>query len=52
MSLLLRFTRWRRKRHVQNAATGVVVVLGPVLALTTYLVLGPLDQARALWPPI
>ncbi len=31
---------------LQNAATLGLVVLGPVLALATFLVLGPLDQAR------
>ncbi|NNL17270.1 MAG: PAS domain-containing sensor histidine kinase [Boseongicola sp.] len=31
-------------RRFQNAATLVVVVLGPVLALATFMVLGPLDR--------
>ena len=39
-----RLLRLRRKRRVQNIATFGLVVLGPVLALTTFLVLGPLDQ--------
>ncbi|PYG34459.1 two-component system nitrogen regulation sensor histidine kinase NtrY [Pelagimonas varians] len=39
-----RFTRLRRKRRVQNAMTLTVVALGPILALVTFLVLGPLDQ--------
>ena len=39
-----RVIRLRRMRRVQNAATFGLVVLGPVLALVTYLVMGPLDQ--------
>ncbi len=38
------FSRWRRQRRVQNAATLGLVVLGPVLAASTFTVLGPLDQ--------
>ncbi|MEM1387358.1 MAG: PAS domain-containing sensor histidine kinase [Pseudomonadota bacterium] len=34
----------RRQRRVQNAATIGLVVLGPILAAATFLVLGPLDQ--------
>ncbi len=41
---LLRLERLRRLRRVRNLATLGVVVLGPVLALVTYLVLGPLGQ--------
>ncbi|MEO0694050.1 MAG: PAS domain-containing sensor histidine kinase, partial [Pseudomonadota bacterium] len=37
---------YRRKRY-RNAATLGLVVLGPVLALVTYLVLGPLDQGSS-----
>ncbi|WP_229801436.1 sensor histidine kinase [Tateyamaria omphalii] len=41
--------RLRRRRRVRNAATLGLVLLGPVLALATSLVLGPLDQgANAL----
>ena len=36
--------RLRRVKRVQNLATFGLVVLGPVLALATVLVLGPLDQ--------
>ncbi|KMW57359.1 Nitrogen regulation protein NtrY [Candidatus Rhodobacter oscarellae] len=36
--------RLRRTRRVQNAATLGLVVLGPILAVATFLVLGPLDQ--------
>jgi two-component system nitrogen regulation sensor histidine kinase NtrY len=34
-------------RRVQNAATLGVVVLGPVLALATFMVLGPLDRTSS-----
>ncbi len=44
-SLWVRFGRLRRIRRVRNAATLGLVVLGPLLALTTYLILGPLGQA-------
>lgn len=37
------FNRWRRTRRARNAGTLGLVVLGPVLALATYLVLGPFD---------
>ncbi|PVA11721.1 PAS domain-containing sensor histidine kinase [Pelagivirga sediminicola] len=36
--------RLRRARRFQNFATLGLVVLGPVLALVTFLVMGPLDQ--------
>ncbi len=42
--ILGRFSRWRRRRAVQNAATLSLVILGPVLAALTFTVLGPLDQ--------
>ncbi len=41
---LLRLERLRRVRRYRNVATIGLVVLGPVLALVTYLVLGPLGQ--------
>ncbi|WP_298835963.1 PAS domain-containing sensor histidine kinase [uncultured Roseobacter sp.] len=44
-SLRLRLGRLRRLRRVRNAATLGLVVLGPVLALSTYLILGPLGEA-------
>ena len=37
----------RRQRRVQNIATLTLVLLGPVLALATYLALGPLDQGAS-----
>jgi two-component system nitrogen regulation sensor histidine kinase NtrY len=40
-------SRLRRHRRVQTAATLSLVVLGPVLAVLTYLVLGPLDQGAS-----
>jgi two-component system nitrogen regulation sensor histidine kinase NtrY len=42
-----RLLRLRRQRRLQNAATLGLVVLGPVLALATFLVLGPLDQGAS-----
>lgn len=39
-----RFSRWRRLRAVQNATVLGLVFLGPVLAVLTYVVLGPLVQ--------
>ena len=39
-----KFSRIRRLRRFQNAATLGLVILGPVLAFVTFLVLGPLDR--------
>ena len=39
-----RLSRLRRQRRVQNGATLGLVVLGPALAILTFVVLGPLDQ--------
>ncbi|MDG1117158.1 MAG: PAS domain-containing sensor histidine kinase [Flavimaricola sp.] len=39
-----KFSRWRRQRRIQNAATLGLVALGPILTALTYVVLGPLDQ--------
>jgi len=40
-----RLARWRRQRAVQNAMTIGLVVLGPVLTMLTFLILGgPLDR--------
>ncbi|HCQ67625.1 MAG TPA: PAS domain-containing sensor histidine kinase [Rhodobacteraceae bacterium] len=39
-----RLARIRRQRRVRSSASFLVVALGPVLAVLTYLVLGPLDQ--------
>ncbi|MGB1387940.1 MAG: HAMP domain-containing protein, partial [Paracoccaceae bacterium] len=43
-TLLVSLSRWRRTRGVQNIATLGLVVLGPLLVLATYLVLGPFGQ--------
>lgn len=42
-----KLNRLRRMRRVQNAATLGVVILGPVLALATFMVLGPLDRTSS-----
>jgi two-component system, NtrC family, nitrogen regulation sensor histidine kinase NtrY len=42
-----RLLRLRRMRRFQNAATLGLVVLGPILAFATFLVLGPLDQGAS-----
>jgi two-component system nitrogen regulation sensor histidine kinase NtrY len=39
-----RLSRLRRQRRLQNVATIGLVVLGPVLALATFLALGPLGE--------
>ncbi len=46
-----RFSRWRRRREVQNGLTLAIIVLGPVLTALTFVVLGqPLEsQANDLW---
>ncbi|MEQ9158379.1 MAG: PAS domain-containing sensor histidine kinase, partial [Roseovarius sp.] len=40
-------TRLRRLRQLQNYATLGLVILGPLLAFATYLLLGPLDQGTS-----
>jgi len=42
-----RFARLRRQRRFQTFSTFGLVVLGPVLALATLLVLGPLDKSAS-----
>ena len=42
-----RLARLRRLKKVQNIATLGLVFLGPVLAVATFLVLGPLDQGAS-----
>lgn len=39
-----RLVRLRRQRRVQNTLTLGLVLLGPILAVSTFLVLGPLDS--------
>ena len=46
-SLWVSFGRLRRRRRVRNATTLGIVLLGPLLALATFLVLGPFDQGAA-----
>ena len=46
-SMWLTLSRLYRRRRVRNAATLGLVTLGPVLALATYLVMGPLDQGAS-----
>ncbi len=40
-----KFIRLRRQRRVQNAGTLLLVLLGPVLAVATFMLLGPFNQA-------
>ena len=40
-----RFSRWRRRRAVQNATVLGLVLLGPILAVLTYVVLRPAVQS-------
>jgi two-component system nitrogen regulation sensor histidine kinase NtrY len=42
-----RLARLRRLKKMQNVATLGLVLLGPVLAVATFLVLGPLDQGSS-----
>ena len=42
-----RLLQLRRVRRAQNVATFGLVVLGPILALATFLVMGPLDQGAS-----
>ena len=42
-----RFSRWLRQRHVQSALTLGLVVAAPVLAIMTYIVVGPLDRGAS-----
>ena len=38
------FSRWRRRRSVQNWTTAVLVLLGPLFVILTITALRPLDQ--------
>ncbi|MEM9970929.1 MAG: PAS domain-containing sensor histidine kinase [Pseudomonadota bacterium] len=42
-----KLNRLRQLRRVRNAATVAVVLLGPILAIATFVVLGPLDQSSS-----
>ncbi|MDK3016274.1 sensor histidine kinase NtrY-like [Pseudodonghicola flavimaris] len=39
--------RWRRTRRARNIGTLGLVLLGPALAMATFMVLGPLDQGAS-----
>ncbi|MEM9350029.1 MAG: PAS domain-containing sensor histidine kinase [Pseudomonadota bacterium] len=39
-----RFSNWRRRRQVQASLTIVLILLGPLLAIMTFVAMGPLDQ--------
>ncbi len=41
--LILSINRWRKSRKLRNFSTLGLVLLGPALALATYLVIGPFD---------
>ncbi|SEP60046.1 sensor histidine kinase NtrY-like [Thalassovita taeanensis] len=43
----IRLSRLRRQKRVQTLATFGLVFLGPVLVISTFLVLGPLDQGSS-----
>jgi two-component system nitrogen regulation sensor histidine kinase NtrY len=43
----MQFARWQRRRHVQSLVTGALVVAGPVLAIVTYVIVGPLGQVAS-----
>ncbi|WP_400088856.1 ATP-binding protein [Yoonia sp. R78084] len=44
---MTRLGRWFRQRHVQTAFTIGLVVAGPLLAVLTYIVVGPLDRGAS-----
>ena len=44
---MTRLNRWFRQRHVQSSFTIGLVVAAPVLALLTYIVVGPLDRGAS-----
>ncbi|SIT78908.1 two-component system, NtrC family, nitrogen regulation sensor histidine kinase NtrY [Yoonia rosea] len=44
---MTRLGRWFRQRHVQTALTIGLVVAGPLLAVLTYIVVGPLDRGAS-----
>ncbi|CUH41723.1 sensor histidine kinase NtrY-like [Ruegeria atlantica] len=45
--LILSIDRWRKSRKLRNFSTLGLVLLGPLLALATYLVIGPFDLGSA-----
>ncbi len=44
---MTRLSRWFRQRHVQTASTIALVVAAPLLAVLTYIVVGPLDRGAS-----
>ncbi|WP_439155869.1 ATP-binding protein [Yoonia sp.] len=42
-----RFSRWQRQRHVRSAVTLSLLILGPLLAVLTYVIVGPLGQGAS-----
>ncbi len=46
-SAWLALDKWRKSRRARNLSTFGLVFLGPVLAVVTYLVIGPLNQGSA-----
>ncbi|MEL6914952.1 MAG: PAS domain-containing sensor histidine kinase [Pseudomonadota bacterium] len=46
---MARFSRWRRRGQAATAGTGLLVALGPVLAILTYFALGPIGQGAGTW---
>nr|WP_255731895.1 PAS domain-containing sensor histidine kinase [Ruegeria sp. Ofav3-42] len=45
--MIVSIDRWRKSRKLRNISTLGLVLLGPVLALATYLVIGPFDLGSA-----
>lgn len=41
---LTRFSRWQRQRHVRRVSMTALVIAGPVLAIITYIIVGPLGK--------
>ncbi|PRY80588.1 two-component system nitrogen regulation sensor histidine kinase NtrY [Yoonia maritima] len=46
-SYMMRFARWQRQRHVQSLFTGALIVAGPILAVITYVIIGPWGQGAS-----
>ena len=42
-----RFNRWRRQRRVQSGFNMALVLAAPLLAIITYIVIGPLDKGAS-----
>ncbi|MFV0490511.1 MAG: ATP-binding protein [Pseudorhodobacter sp.] len=46
-NVILRMSRLRRQRRIQTLMTFALVILGPMLAVATFLALGPFDQGAS-----